>query len=227
MVLTASCSSSGCPIDSLTARPARVHIARSRFYGAGQTLQARVSRLQLALAGLCAYWNPPAWRPSTRSSSPASASCSVPVCIRLAFSGAVTLALFVALVVALLIRHNDLPAARPSSRSRWPGCAVALVGALPSALRWRNTTLAVTDRRIWSTAGSLRRRDLAVPLAPAAVDQDTGLTGGVLDHGTVTVIAAPDGSTSSFGHVARARELVEVARAPGPAQRRRRGAAPG
>ena len=129
----------------------------------------------------------------------------------MAFSGAVMLALFVALVVALLIRHNDLPPI-PRSGSRWLGTAVALCGAIPSALRWRNTALAVTDRRILAAAGSLRRRALAVPLGPGVVDQDAGVTGGLLDHGTV-VIAAPNGSSSSIGHVARARELVEVARA--------------
>jgi membrane protein YdbS with pleckstrin-like domain len=142
----------------------------------------------------------------------------------MAFSGAVTLALFVGLVVVLLIRHNDLPAAT-ELRIALAGLAVALVGALPSLLRWRNTELAVTERRVLVSAGGFRRRHLAVPVAPAAVEQEGGLTGGVLDHGTVTV-AAPDGRASSIGHVARARELVEVARAQ--ARRSpRRGAAPG
>jgi hypothetical protein len=141
----------------------------------------------------------------------------------MALSGAVTLALFVALVVALLIRHNDLPT--PTNiRIVLAGMAVAALGALPSALRWRNTELAVTDRRVLVSAGGLRRRRLAVALGPAAVEQEGGLTGGMLDHGTVT-IAAPDGRSSSIGHVARARELVEVARAQ--ARRTpRRGTAP-
>ena len=129
----------------------------------------------------------------------------------MAFSGAVTLALFVALVVALLIRHNDLPP-RTELQIALAGAALAVLGALPSALRWRNTELAVTDRRLVVSAGGLRRRRLAVPLSPAAVEQEAGLTGGVLDHGTV-MIAGPGGLSSSVGHVARARELVEVARA--------------
>lgn len=141
----------------------------------------------------------------------------------MAFSGAVTLALFVALVVALLIRHNELPP-RTELQIVLAGAAVAVLGVLPSALRWRNTELAVTDRRMVVSAGGLRRRRLAVPLSPAAVEQEAGLTGGVLDHGTV-VVTAPDGRSSSVGHVARARELVEVARAQ--ARRNpRRGAAP-
>jgi membrane protein YdbS with pleckstrin-like domain len=142
----------------------------------------------------------------------------------MAFSGAVTLALFVALVVMLLIRHNDLPRLT-EIRIALAGIAVAAIGAVPSLLRWRNTELAVTGRRVLVSAGGFRRRRLAVPLAPAAVEQEGGLTGGVLDHGTVTV-AAPDGTASSIGHVARARDLVEFARAQ--ARRNpRRGAAPG
>jgi hypothetical protein len=129
----------------------------------------------------------------------------------LAFSGAAMMALFVALVVTLLIRHNDLPAGT-ELRIALSGLLVAVLGAIPSALRWRNTVLAVTDRRILATAGGLRRRALAVPLGPGVVDQDAGVTGRLLDHGTV-VIAAPNGSSTSFRHVARARELVEVARA--------------
>jgi len=129
----------------------------------------------------------------------------------MAFTGAVTLALFVALVVILLIRHNDLPS-RTEIQIVLVGLGVAVIGAIPSVLRWRNTELAVTERRVLVSAGGFRRRRLAVPLAPAAVEQEGGLTGGALDHGTVTV-AAPDGRASSIGHVARARELVEIARA--------------
>ncbi len=127
------------------------------------------------------------------------------------FAGAATLALFVGLVVALLIRHNDLPA-RTDLQIALVGILVAALGALPSILRWRNTALAVTDRRVLVTAGSLRRREMAVPLGPAVIEQEAGLTGRMFDHGTVTV-ASPEGAASSVGHVARARELVEVARA--------------
>jgi membrane protein YdbS with pleckstrin-like domain len=129
----------------------------------------------------------------------------------LAFSGAATLAVFVTLIVALLIRHNDLPA-QTELQIALVGAAVAVLGALPSALRWRNTALAVTDRRVLMNGGGLRRRHLTVPLGPAAVEQESGLTGSLFDHGTVT-ISGPDGRSSSVGHVARARELVEVARA--------------
>jgi membrane protein YdbS with pleckstrin-like domain len=142
----------------------------------------------------------------------------------MAFTGALTLALFVALVVTLLIRHNELPQ-RTEVQLVLAGLGVAVIGAIPSLLRWRNTELAVTERRVLVSAGGFRRRRLAVPLAPATVEQEAGLTGGMLDHGTVTV-AAPDGRASSIGHVARARELVEVARAQ--ARRSpRRGAGPG
>jgi len=142
----------------------------------------------------------------------------------LAFTGAVTLALFVALVVALLIGHNDLPP-RTELQIALAGAAVAVLGALPSALRWRNTALAVTDHRLLVSTGALRPRRLGIPLGPAAIDQEAGLTGGLFDHGTI-VISAPDGYTSSIGHVARARELVNVARAQ--ARRTpRRGTPPG
>jgi Bacterial PH domain len=142
----------------------------------------------------------------------------------LAFTGAVTLGLFVALVVALLIRHNDLPP-RTDLQIALVGAAVAVLGALPAALRWRNTALAVTDRRVLVSAGGLRRRRLEVPLGPAAIEQEGGLTGSLFDHGTVT-FCGPDGRMSSIGHVARARELVEVARAQA-CRTTRRGAGPG
>jgi hypothetical protein len=141
-----------------------------------------------------------------------------------AFTGAVTLGLFVALVVALLIRHNDLPP-RTDLQIALVGAAVAVLGALPAALRWRNTALAVTDRRVLVSAGGLRRRRLEVPLGPAAIEQEGGLTGSLFDHGTVT-FCGPDGRMSSIGHVARARELVEVARAQAR-RTTRRGAGPG
>lgn len=142
----------------------------------------------------------------------------------LAFSGAATLALFVALVVGLLIRHNDLPP-RTDLQIALVGGLVAALGAIPSTLRWRHTALAVTDRRLVVSAGGLRRRALSVPLGPAMVEHDAGMTGRLFDHGTVTV-AAPDGRASSIGHVARARELVEVARAQAR-RTSRRGGAPG
>jgi membrane protein YdbS with pleckstrin-like domain len=138
----------------------------------------------------------------------------------LAFSGAASLMLFIAVVVALLIAHNDLPL-RIEVQIALAGAAVAIVGAFPSALRWRNTNLGVTDRRFLLHAGGLRPRHLAVPLAPGMVDYDAGLTGRLFDHGTVTV-AGPDGHLSSIGHVARARELVEVARAQARRASRRR-----
>src|SRR5262245_44830971 len=159
MVLTASFSSSDCPIDSLTARPARVDTAQIRFYGAGRP-SGKGARLELALVGHCAYWNP-----RCMASVDSQLESGERVLFRtgshpLAFSGAATMALFVALVVALLILHNELPPAT-QLRIALSGLLVALVGAIPSALRWRNTALAVTDRRILTTAGSLRRRDLA------------------------------------------------------------------
>src|SRR5262245_23249663 len=186
--------------------------------------QARVSWFRLALSGVCAYWNAPGMGAIDAQLEPEERVLFRTGLHPMAFSGAITLALFVALVVMLLIRHNDLPAAT-EVRIALAGLGVAALGALPSFLRWRNTELAVTDRRMLVSAGGFRRRRMAVALGPAAVEQEGGLTGGVLDHGTVT-IAAPDGRASSIGHVARARELVEVARAQ--ARRSpRRGTGPG
>src|SRR4029453_12052366 len=74
----------------------------------------------------------------------------------MAFSGAVTLALFVGLGGVLLLRPNALPPAT-QLRIALAGLAFALVGALPSLLRWRNTELAVTERRGLWRAGGFRR----------------------------------------------------------------------
>ena len=105
----------------------------------------------------------------------------------MAFGGALSLALFVALVVALL-------------------------GSLPALLRWQHTALLVTERRLLVRAGTYRPHTLVAPLAPGIVEQEGGVTGRMLDHGTVTVMG-PDGQVTGVAHVARARELVEMARA--------------
>jgi len=126
-----------------------------------------------------------------------------------AFSGAVGMALSVALVVLLLIRHNDLPVAT-ELQIALVGGLVALFGAVPAFLRWRRTALLLTERRLLVTAGAFRRRELALPL-PAVVEQEPGLSGKLLDHGTV-VMTAPDGHLSSVAHVAHAHELVERTR---------------
>jgi membrane protein YdbS with pleckstrin-like domain len=127
----------------------------------------------------------------------------------LAFSGAVSLAVFVALVVALLIAHNDLPT-RIELQIALVGAAVAVLGSIPSALRWRNTRLEVTDRRLLIHSGGMRRRQLAIPLAPGVIEYDASMTSRLFDHGTVTV-AGPGGHVSSIGHVSQAHELVTVA----------------
>ena len=129
----------------------------------------------------------------------------------MAFAGALSLALFVALVVVLLIRHNDLP---PATEAQIVviGALVALLGSVPALLRWRRTALFVTDRRLLVRSGTYRQHMLATPLAPGIVEQESGATGRMLDHGTVTVVG-PDGQMIGVAHVARARELVEVARA--------------
>ena len=129
----------------------------------------------------------------------------------MAFAGALSLALFVALVVVLLIRHNDLPPAT-EAQIVVVGALVALLGLVPALLRWRHTALFVTDRRLLVRSGTYRQHMLATPLAPGIVEQESGATGRMLDHGTVTVVG-PDGQMIGVAHVARARELVEVARA--------------
>jgi hypothetical protein len=129
----------------------------------------------------------------------------------MAFAGAVSLALFVALVVGLLIRHNDLPAATEAQIALAGGLVVAL-GFIPSVLRWRHTALVLTEHRLLVLTGTYREHTLASPLAAGIVEQEGGITGRMLDHGTVTV-TAPDGQATGVAHVARARELVEAARA--------------
>ena len=129
----------------------------------------------------------------------------------MAFGGALSLALFVTLVVALLIRHNDLPPAT-EAQIVVAGVLVALLGSLPALLRWQHTALLVTERRLLVRAGTYRPHTLVAPLAPGIVEQEGGVTGRMLDHGTVTVMG-PDGQVTGVAHVARARELVEMARA--------------
>ena len=129
----------------------------------------------------------------------------------MAFAGALSLGLFVALVVVLLIRHNDLPPAT-EAQIVVAGVLVVLLGSVPALLRWRHTALLVTDRRLLVRSGTYRQHLLATPLAPGIVEQESGATGRMLDHGTVTVMG-PDGQLTGVAHVARARELVEMARA--------------
>jgi len=131
----------------------------------------------------------------------------------MAFAGAWGMALFVALVVTLLILHNDLPL-RTDLRIAFGGVLVAALGALPSWLRWRNTSVVVTDRRILAQAGARGQYRVELPLSEATLTQDPGLTGRLLDHATLS-IAAPDGRSWSIGHVAHARAVTEAAhRAP-------------
>ena len=141
----------------------------------------------------------------------------------MAFSGAAGMALCIALAVILLIRHNDLPLST-EVQIAVVGGLLALASALPAILRWRHTALVLTERRLLVSAGGLRRHEMAIPLGPAVLEQEAGLSGKLLDHGTV-LMTAPDGQLSSVAHVARARELVELARAQ--ARRSpRRGAVP-
>jgi membrane protein YdbS with pleckstrin-like domain len=128
----------------------------------------------------------------------------------MAFSGAVGMALCIGLAVFLLIRHNDLPAAT-ELQIAVVGGLLALLGAVPAILRWRHTGLVLTERRLLVSAGGFRRRVMAIPLGPAVLEQEAGLMGRLLDHGTV-LMTAPDGQLSSVAHVAHARELVERAR---------------
>ena len=141
----------------------------------------------------------------------------------MAFSGAAGMALCVALVVFLLIRHNDLPPAT-EAQIAVVGLLVALAAALPALLRWRHTAVVLTDRRLLVSAGAFRRREMAIPLGPAVFEQEPGLTGKLLDHGTV-FIEGPDGQLSSVAHVARASDLVEQVRVQAR-RASRRGAVP-
>jgi hypothetical protein len=129
----------------------------------------------------------------------------------MAFSGAAGMTLCIGLAVFLLIRHNDLPVST-EVKIAFVGAALALMGALPAILRWRHTALVLTERRLLVSAGGFRRRELEIPLGPAVLEQEAGLSGRLLDHGTV-LMTAPDGQLSSVAHVAHARELVGLARA--------------
>src|SRR5262249_37439461 len=142
----------------------------------------------------------------------------------MAFSGAAGMALCVALVVFLLIRHNDLPPAT-EAQIAVVGLLVALAAALPALLRWRHTALVLTERRLLVSAGAFRRREIAIPLGPAGLEQEPGLSGKLLDHGPV-IMSAPDGQLRGVAHVAHARDLVEQARAQAR-RSSRRGGVPG
>ena len=128
----------------------------------------------------------------------------------MAFSGAAGMALCIGLAVFLLIRHNDLPPATEVEIAA-VGALLALIGAVPAILRWRHAALVLTERRLLVSAGGFRRREMAIPQGPAVLEQEPGLTGKLLDHGTV-LMTSPDGQLSSVAHVAHARELVERAR---------------
>lgn len=127
-----------------------------------------------------------------------------------AFAGALGMAVFVGLVVALLIRHNDLPA-RTDLQIALVGALVAALGALPAVLRWRNTSVVVTERQIMARAGWRGHHRLEVPLGEATVTDEPGGTGRFLDHGTLT-IGARDGRSWTIGHVARARAVADAVR---------------
>jgi membrane protein YdbS with pleckstrin-like domain len=134
-----------------------------------------------------------------------------------AFGGALGMALFIGLVVALLIRHNDLPL-RTDVQIAVVGALVAALGAVPSWLRWRNTSVVVTDRHIVATAGVRGQHHLELPMADATVSAEAGRLGRALDHATLSIVAR-DGRSWSIGHVAHARAVVEAS--PGGSTRRR------
>lgn len=140
----------------------------------------------------------------------------------MAFGGAISTAAFIGLVVALLILNNDLPA-RTDARIALVGFLVAALCALPSMLRWRRTGVTVTDRRVLVTAGYRGHHRLEAPLAEVALEQEPGLTGRLLDHGTLAITTS-DGRTLGIGHVAQARAVVDAARGPVTAARRGGGA---
>ncbi len=145
----------------------------------------------------------------------------------LAFAGALSTAGFIGLVVALLILHNDL-AAGTDLRIALVGALIAALCALPATLRWRRTAVTVTDRRLLATAGLWGQHRLNVTLSElAGIEEEPGLTGRFLDHGTLG-ITARDGRSLGIGHVAHARTVVEAARAPtGGGRRPPRGSAGG
>ena len=127
-----------------------------------------------------------------------------------AFGGALGMALFIGLVVALLIRHNDLPL-RTDVKIALVGALVAALGAVPSWLRWRSTSVVVTERHMVATAGVRGQHRLELPLADATVSEEAGPLGRLLDHATLSIVAR-DGRSWTIGHVAHARAVVEASR---------------
>jgi len=135
----------------------------------------------------------------------------------MAFAGAVGMALFIGLWAALLILHNDLPL-RTEIGIVVGALLLALLGAVPSWLRWRNTQVVVTDRRILATAGVRGQYGLEVPLADVTVRAEPGMTGRLLDHATLS-IASRDGQSWAIGHIARANAVADAARTSGVRRR--------
>ena len=131
----------------------------------------------------------------------------------MAFAGALGMALFIGLWAALLILHNDLPL-RTDLGIAAGAALLSLLGAVPSWLRWRNTQVVVTDRRILATAGVRGQHGLDVPLTDVTVRAEPGITGRLLDHATLS-LASRDGQTWAIGHIAGAGAIAEAARTGG------------
>src|SRR5262245_65976036 len=107
--------------------------------------QARVSWFRLALSGVCAYWNAPGMGAIDAQLEPDERVLFRTGLHPMAFTGAVTLALFVALVVILLIRHNDLPP-RTEIQIVLVGLGVEVLGAVSSLLYLQRTRLVGAGR---------------------------------------------------------------------------------
>jgi hypothetical protein len=135
----------------------------------------------------------------------------------MAFAGALGIALFIGLWAMLLIRHNDLPL-RTNVEIAVGGALLAALSAVPSWLRWRNTSVVVTDRRVLATAGARGQHRLELPLADVTVHTEPGLTGRLLDHATLS-LTARDGRSWSIGHVASAGAVADAARTGGTKRR--------
>jgi Bacterial PH domain len=65
--------------------------------------------------------------------------------------------------------------------------ALAAAWALRAVWRWERTRILVTDERVVVVDGTLRRREVAAPLAHGAVEVEQSLLGRMLDYGTVVV----------------------------------------
>ncbi len=134
--------------------------------------------------------------------------------------GALGFAAFLALAGALIVLHNDLT---PTTNGlvALGTLALAIVGMVPSWLRWRTSLFAVTDARLKARVGLVPPRRVEIPLGGIeGVDVEETFLGRRLGYGRV-LVAGRDGRIETFAPVASAAELRAALLAGGRGGRRR------